>query len=138
MVPDAATKSSSPADPFGFAAVYRRLNNASRRSGGRPAAILTHLLDDGEIVHHAIVGRFRGEDAIAALTDRRLMLVNAREWHPEVVEVASLAGATVEGWVERRVATVRITAGGDAHVIDRIGDTDEAAGFTAAVRERAG
>ena len=98
-------------------------------------AALTQL-HDGEQVEIVLVGRFRGHDAVAVLTDRRLLLANAREWDPEVVSVENLSGLEVEGWIERRAATLRLTDGTMVHVMDRINDTSVAETFTAALRGR--
>ena len=64
-------------------------------------------LDEGEQVEVVLAGRFRGHEAVAILTDRRLVLANAREWDPEIVTVENLSGLEVEGWVERRAATIQ-------------------------------
>ena len=93
-------------------------------------------LADGEQVETVLVGRFRGYEAVAILTDRRLLLANAREWDPEVVSVENLSGLQVEGWVERRSATLRLTDGTMVHVMDRINDTSVAETFTSALRSR--
>ena len=98
------------------------------------AALAT--LEDGELIESVLVGRFRGHDAVALLTDRRLVIGNAREWDPEVVSVENLSGLKVEGWIERRAATLRLTDGTMAHVIDRINDTSVAETMAAALRAR--
>ncbi len=96
------------------------------------------MLGDGEMVELVLGCRFRGEEAVAVLTNLRLMLVNSREWDPEVVEVTDFTGLSVEGWVERRAATIRISSGQGVHVFDRAGDTDVAGLFTTALRARSG
>ena len=94
------------------------------------------ILDEGELVQHVLAGRFRGHDAVALLTDRRLVIGNAREWDPEVVSVENLSGLKVEGWIERRSATLRLTDGTMAHVMDRINDTSVAETVAGALRAR--
>lgn len=98
--------------------------------------MLAGVLADGEMVQSILAGRFRAQDAVIALTDRRLLMVNARPWDPEVVSVEDVSNVRLEGWVDRRVATFRITDGADMHVIDRINDTEIAEGFAATTRAR--
>ena len=98
-------------------------------------AALTQL-HDGEQVETVVVGRFRGHEAVAMLTDRRLLIANSREWDPEVVSIENVSGLEVEGWVERRAATLRLTDGTMVHVMDRINDTSVAETLAAALRAR--
>lgn len=135
-IPTAEAVSATAADPHALAAAMGRLGGGSRRNGSAAALVAAGTLQADETVELVIAGRFRGHDGVGVLTGRRLLLVNARQWSPEVVEVADLHGAEVEGWIERRAATVRITAAGEVHVMDRIPDTGVAEQFTAAVRSR--
>ncbi len=75
-------------------------------------------------------------DAVVILTNRRLLIANDREWDAEIVSISDLTNLGVEGWVERRAATVRLTDGAAAHVIDRINDTNIAETLTTTLRAR--
>lgn len=88
------------------------------------------------MVEIAVGGRFLGHDGVAILTDRRLLLANGRSWDPEIVSIEALSTLGVEGWVERRAATLRLTDGADVHVIDRINDTGVAESLASALRAR--
>ncbi len=128
--------STTDPDPHRLGVALGRLMGGSRRTAKAAAMAAAATLHDGEQVEAVVAGRFRGHDAVAVLTDVGLLIVNSRQWAPEVVSIDELAGVEVEGWVERRAATLRVTAGGSAHVIDRINDTDVAEAFASAVRAR--
>jgi hypothetical protein len=128
--------SATPADPHGIDVAISRIMGGSRRTAKAAALVLAGALAEGEMVEHILAGRFRAHDAVVALTDRRLLLVNARPWEPEVVSIDNVSGIGLEGWVERRAATFRITDGADLHVIDQINDTEIAEGFAATARVR--
>jgi hypothetical protein len=115
-----------------------RLAGPSRRAASRPALVAAHHLAPGEVIEFVLACRYLGAEAVAVLTAQRLLLVNAREWKPEITEIVDLRGMQVEGWVDRRAATIRLTLGRDVHVIDRIPDTDLAGQFTSTLRARAG
>ncbi|MEM7288368.1 MAG: hypothetical protein AAF480_18625, partial [Actinomycetota bacterium] len=134
--PTAEVVSPTPADPHNLSAALGQLLGGSRRAAKVPAMAALTALADGEQVEIVLVGRFRGHEAVAILTDRRVLLANSREWDPEIVSVENLSGLEVEGWIERRAATLRLTDGTMAHVIDRINDTSVAETFTTALRAR--
>ena len=117
-------------------AALGQLLGGSRRAAKLPSMAALAALDEGEQVEVVLAGRFRGHEAVAILTDRRLVLANAREWDPEIVTVENLSGLEVEGWVERRAATIRLTDGTMVHVMDRVNDTSVAETLTASLRAR--
>src|SRR5262249_35759616 len=72
-------------DPHGIGAAVARLSGNGRRAGRVPLVLLAALLGDGDTVAVLVVGRFRGEGGAAALVGDRVVLVNERQWKPDVV-----------------------------------------------------
>jgi hypothetical protein len=129
-------QSTTPSDPHGIDAALGKLMGGSRRTARSATLVAATMLADGEMVEAALGGRFRGEDAVVLLTDRRLILANSRQWDPEVVSIENVSGVTLEGWVERRAAIFRITDRTEQHIVDKINDTDAAEAFATMVRGR--
>lgn len=128
--------SAEPADPSDFGVAWHRLGGASRRGAEAPALVAVAILAEDEKVERVLVGRFRAERAVMVLTTHGLLIVNGREWAPEIVVVTDIGSFDIEGWIDGRVATIRLTGGAEAHVFDSIRDTEIAAEMTAALRER--
>lgn len=110
----------------------------ARRSGKVAFTLLSHLLEDDERVEVVVVGRFLGEDGAAAVTNRRVVLVNDREWKPDVATIPFEPGVTVQGWADDRSATLAFQHGGRQVVIDQIGDRELAQRMATIVRSRCG
>jgi hypothetical protein len=81
---------------------------------------------------------FLGAPGCVALTDRRLLLVTAREWRPDVMTIRLEPGLEVQGWQDERTAALVFSAGGDELVVDRIAERAAAQQLAAAVRARVG
>ncbi len=113
-----------------------RLSGGSRRNATAAALVAATKFTSGEVVETVVAGRYLANDAVVILTNRRLLIANDREWDAEIVSISDLANLGVEGWVERRAATLRLTDGAVAHVIDRINDTSVAETLTTALRAR--
>jgi hypothetical protein len=124
----------SPGDSHAVGAAAQRLSGGARRSGKAPLLMVAALLDEGEAVRAVIQGRFREVDGIAALTDTRILLVNAREWDPDVVSVPVTSSLAVQGWQDDRVAALVFTDGEASHTIDRIPDRPLAIEFAQLIR----
>ena len=95
-------------------------------------------LDPGERVEVVVQGRFLGEDGAAALTDRRIVLANDREWKPDVEVVALGPGLTVQGWADDRVASLTFQRGATSTTIEGISEKELAQRFAALARARIG
>jgi hypothetical protein len=108
----------------------------SRRTAKAAALSAASELLPGEVVHMAAAGRFQAFDAVVLLTNSRLIFGNDRQWQPEIVIIDDLAPVAVEGWVERREATLRVNTGSETYVIDRIKDTEIAQQLAAELRDR--
>jgi hypothetical protein len=84
--------------------------------------MLASLLDEGDAVAVLVVGRFRGEGGVAALVGDRIVLVNERQWKPDVVSIPVDAGLAVKGWQDDRSASLTFVAGESHETIDTIVD----------------
>ncbi len=136
-MPDAA---SGPGltDPAGLGAAVGRLSGGARKAGHAAFMVLARSLEEGEMVSVVAQCRFRGAPGAVALTDRRLLVVNAREWEPDVLPVGFEPGLTVQGWQDERHAALVFSRDGHDLVIDRIGDRALAQEVAAGVRARVG
>jgi hypothetical protein len=99
-----------------------RLSGGARRAGKVALAVLANSLGDGDVVAVVVQGRFRGEAAVAALVEGKVVVVNDRQWKPDVVTLAVDAGLAVHGWQDDRTAALTFAAGDRHEVIERIGD----------------
>jgi hypothetical protein len=125
-------------DPHGIGAAVARLSGNGRRAGRVPLVVLSSILDDGDTVAILVVGRFRGEGGVAALLGDRVVLVNERQWKPDVVSIPVDADLAVQGWQDDRSASLTFVAG-DAHeVIDTIVDRGLAIEMAQRVRQATG
>ena len=134
--PVADVASVTDADPHGLGVALGKLMGGSRRTAKAAALSVASEFEADEVVEIAVAGRFRACDAVALLTNRRVILANDRAWDPEIVIIDDVAGLGVEGWAERRSATLRLTDGDDVHVFDRINDTAVAESLAHAIRSR--
>jgi hypothetical protein len=108
----------------------------SRRSGRVSFGILGALLEDNERVDVLVQGRLLGEEGACVLTDRRVLLVNGREWKPDVLQLDVIAGLMVQGWQDDRVASLVFQTGGAAVTIDQIAEREMAQRLAASLRSR--
>ncbi|HKY65102.1 MAG TPA: hypothetical protein VJM49_01970, partial [Acidimicrobiales bacterium] len=109
-------------DPHGLGLAAMRLGGGARRSGKVALAVLATVLGEGDLVAVVVQGRFRGEPAVAALVDRRVVVANDRQWKPDVVEIPVDADLVVHGWQDDRTAALTFVRGDITEVVERIGD----------------
>lgn len=100
--------------------------------------VLARVLEEDEKIAVVASCRFLGAPAALALSDRRLLVVNAREWEPDIVPVALEPGLTVQGWQDERHAALVFARGGHEIVVDRISDRAMAQEIASGVRARVG
>ena len=81
------------------------------------------LLEDGEVVECLVQGDYQGSHAVAVLTDRRVLVVNDKEWKPSVVTLHLGPGDSVQGFGDDRTASLTFTSSGTQVVVEGIGDT---------------
>jgi hypothetical protein len=98
-------------------------------------AVLGVVLGDGELVEQVVVGKYHGLDGAAALVADAVVLVNGREWEPEVRRLPT-AGLTVQGLQDGRHASLAFTSTEGQDSIEGIGDTQLAVELANRVRQR--
>ena len=125
-------------DPHGLGAAVSRLSGSGRKHGHAAFMVLARVLEEGEQIAVVASCRFRGAPAVLALSDRRLLVVNAREWEPDVLPVELVPGLTVQGWQDERHAALVFAHEGDELVVDRIGDRAMAQEIASGVRAKVG
>jgi hypothetical protein len=111
-------------------------------SGGRKAAKASTaaagvLLRDGEVVECLVQGQVYGANCVAVLTNARLLIVNEREFKPDVIDLVLDATVTVQGWQDDRTASLLIQQGPNSAQIERIADRPLAMELAQRIRARA-
>ena len=125
-------------DPSGLGAAVGWLSSASRKDGHAAFMVLARSLEEGEQVATVTSCCFRGAAGAIALTDRRLLVVNAREWEPDILPVGMEPGLTVTGWQDEKRAALVFMRDGHELVVDQILDRSMAQEIATAVRASAG
>lgn len=124
-------------DPAGLGDAVARLSGGARKAGHAAFFVIAMALEPGERVEAVVQCRYRGADGALALTDRRIVIANSRQWQPELTPVGLEPGLTVRGWQDERTAALVFGRDGHELVVDRIGDRAAAQQIAAAVRTRA-
>jgi len=125
-------------DPAGLGAAVGRMVNSARKSGRAALAVVSIELQEGEKVQVVVQGRYLGANGVLALTDRRLLVVNDREWKPDITTVELGPGLVVKGWQDERRAALVFERDGHQMVVDQIADRDLAQELAKGVRDRTG
>jgi len=115
-----------------------QLGGGSRRSGRIAFLVMAAALDDDERVGVLGQCRYLGCDAAIAATDKRLLIVNSREWDPDIESIPFESGLTVQGWQDQRHAALVFTHSGGTAVVDRISEMPIAKQLADWVRSRVG
>ena len=136
-MPDAASGPGTT-DPHQLGAAVDRLSSSTRKASAAAFAVAAVSLAEGEIVQLAIGCRFLGADGAVVLTDRQMLITNARPWQPDVVPVALESGLTVQRWQDDRSAALVFARAGHELVVDQISDRAIAQELAAEVRRRSG
>ena len=126
----------APPDPHGLGAAALRLSGGARKNGRAPLAVLSVVLKDDDVVEQVLVGKYHGVDGAAAIVGGDLVLVNAREWQPEVVRVA-LSGMGVQGTQDGRHASLAFQVGDTHDRFESVTDTALAVEFANRIRHKA-
>jgi hypothetical protein len=125
-------------DPHGIGAAAARLSGNGRRAGRVPLVVLASVLGEGDAVTVLVVGRFRGEGGVAALLGDRVVLVNERQWKPDVVSFPLDSALAVQGWQDDRSASLTFVVGESHDVIDTIVDRGLAIEMAQRIRQATG
>ncbi len=122
-------------DPHGIGGAASRLSGGARKHGRAALAVLGVVLEEGERVEQILVGTYHGVEGAAALVADAVVLVNSREWEPEVRRL-STAGLAVQGVQDGRSASLSFTAADGQDSFEGVGDTELAVEFANRVRQR--
>jgi hypothetical protein len=98
--------------------------------------VLSAVLKEGDVIEQVLVGMYHNVEGAAALVNGDLLLVNVREWQPEVVRV-TLAGMGVQGLAEGKMASLQFQSGATQDGFAGVGDTDLAVEFANRIRQHA-
>jgi hypothetical protein len=109
-------------DPHGLGLSVSRMSGGARRAGKVALAVLSAVLDEGDVVAVVVQGRLRGHAAVAALVDGKVVLVSDRQWKPEVIVLPVDGELSVRGWQDQRTASLTFVLADRNEVIERIGD----------------
>jgi hypothetical protein len=124
-------------DPSGLGAALARLGSGGRKGAKAAANAAALLLRDGEIVECAVQGQLYGSNAVVLLTNGRLLIVNDREFRPDVIEIVVDASVTVQGWADDRAAAVLVQRNEVSAQVERIADKPLAQELAQRIRARA-
>ena len=125
-------------DPAGLGPAVSRMVSSARKAGRAALAVVSVELQEGEKVQTVAQGRYLGANGVLVLTDMRLLVVNDREWQPDVTTVELDPGLVVKGWQDDRRAALVFERAGEQMVIDQIADRDLAQELASGVRDRTG
>ena len=135
--PAAAPTIPTSVDPHAFGPAAARLANSARKSARVALAIASSLLDEGELVECVVTGHVLEHDGVAVLTNRRVLVVNDREWKPEVLSFRIDSSLTVRGEAAGSEATLTVQREAQLAVIARIADVPLAQDMAQRLRGRA-
>jgi hypothetical protein len=95
------------------------------------------LLGEGEAVECAVQGQLYGSNCVVLLTNQRLLIVNDREFKPDVIEIPVDASVSVQGWQDDRNAALLVQRAEVTAQIERIADKPLAQELAQRIRARA-
>jgi hypothetical protein len=101
-------------------------------------AVLGSALDEGDVVTMLVQGGVRGYAGVAALLPDKVVLVNERQWKPDVVVLPLDASLTVQGWQDERSAALTFIVDDRHDVVERILDRGLAIEIARRIRHMAG
>jgi hypothetical protein len=133
-----AAQSDGPADGHNIGLGQAALGMLTKRNGRVALGVLSVILEPNERVEAMVLGRYRGHNGAAALTESSLVFVNDREWEPNVVRIALTTDLVVSGVQDDRKATLSFEAAGVSEVVDSISEREMAQRLAELVRAKVG
>jgi hypothetical protein len=127
----------TPLDPNGLGAAASRLSRGSAKNARTALGLASVLLEDGEVVECVVAGKVNELDGLVCLTNRRLFVLNDRQWVPDQLSLPVDAAMSVRGEVAGSAASITIQREAHAAVITRIGDLPLAQELAQRIRARA-
>jgi len=115
-----------------------QMGGGSRRAGRVAFMVMAAVLEPGERIEALAQCRYLGADAALAVTPDRVLIVNSREWDPDIESISFSPDLTVQGWQDQRSACLVFSHDGTTAVVDRISDMAAAKVVADLVRSRVG
>ncbi len=125
-------------DPAGVEAAMSRLSAGARRAVLAPLAVVTALLENGEVAEAVVQGEYQHRPGVVVLTDRRVLVANDRRWAPDVRTLPLDPALVVHGWQDDRRATLVFVLDGIGVLVGAISDRPLARDLAQRVRARVG
>ena len=69
--------------PDAIGAAFGRLGNTAKKAAKTAVGILSVMLEGGEIVECVVAGKVNEVDGLVCLTNKRLVVLNDRQWVPD-------------------------------------------------------
>jgi len=123
-------------DPHGIVPVITRMSAGSLRTGHVALGILSIVLQPDEVVDAVVQGTYQQHVGVAALTNKRLVLVNEHEWSPDVRSILITPELLVQGWQDDRTASLIFIVDGRSITLSLIADRPLAQDMAHRVRAR--
>ena len=124
-------------DPHGIGMAVARLGNSAKKAGKVSLGIASVLLEPGELVECIIAGKVNDLDGLGVLTDRRLLILNDRQFQPDTLSFVVDAQLYVQGIAEGTTATLTFQREGQVAQVARVADVTLAQELAQRVRARA-
>lgn len=107
-------------DTNGLAAAIGRLSELEQDAAAVPFSVCATMIEHDEIVLAALAGQMLGQAAAVVMTNRRVLVVNARRWQP-IVDVYTLGpDLLVRERHDRDVASLTFSQGERLSTVDAI------------------
>jgi hypothetical protein len=104
-------------DPGSLESAVSRTSAGSRRAAQAALLVVAAVMQEGEVAEAAVQGSYQHRNAVAVLTDRRVVVANDRPWAPDVRSLPLDAGLVVHGWQDdRHAALVFVVDGVGVHL----------------------
>jgi hypothetical protein len=114
-----------------------RLSNSSKKSSKVVLGILSVLLEPGELVECLVAGKVHDLDGLLVLTDRRLLVLNDRQFQPDQLSIPVDGAITVRGEAAGSTATITVQREQAYAQLTRVSDVQLAQELAQRIRGRA-
>jgi hypothetical protein len=135
VVPAEPDLGAARVDPWGLEVAVARLSAGARRAAAIPLGIAATMLAQGEVVEALVQGEYQHHPAVVVLTSKRILIVNERQWSPDIRVVPISGGVVVQGWQDDRRATLLVGNEGVGLVVSGIVDRPLARELAGRLRE---
>jgi len=123
-------------DPHKMMKAVGELAPASVAAGRASLFVLSVVMRPSEELACVVQGRINNQNGVAALTDQRVLLVNEREWSPEVTVFEIGTDLVVQGLQDESTASLTFIAGGQRLTASGITDRPVARQLATMLREK--